>query len=96
MFISNAIPDRKMSFEIKHTSSTISCSNWENLKHIELQSNLPACLTKKGVEAKYHQLCLVKLYSKYRDFKRRKFVDEYQDEFAQSMYTLLFLLSGGY
>ena len=28
-------------------SSIISGSNWENLKHIELQPNLPVCLYKK-------------------------------------------------
>ena len=36
-----------MSFEIKHTLSIISGSNWENLKHIELKPNLPVCLLKK-------------------------------------------------
>ena len=41
VFISNAISDHEMSFEIKHTLSIISGSNWENLKHIELKPNLP-------------------------------------------------------
>ena len=49
VFISNAISDHEMSFEIKHTTSTISGSNWENVKHIEFQPNLPVCLWKKGV-----------------------------------------------
>ena len=44
VFISNAISDHEMSFEIKHTISIISGSNWENLKHIGLQPNLPVCL----------------------------------------------------
>ena len=48
-----------------------------------------------ATEAKYHQPCLGKLYNKYRDFRRQKFIDEYQCEFAQGMYTLLFLLLGG-
>ena len=43
-FISNAISDHEMSFEIKLPSSIISGSNWENPKHIELQPNLPVCL----------------------------------------------------
>ena len=43
-FISNAISDHEMSFEIKLPSSIISGSNWENLKHIELQHNLPVCV----------------------------------------------------
>ena len=36
-----------------------------------------------ATEAKYHRSCLIDLYNKYRDFKRRKFTDEYQDEFAK-------------
>ena len=44
VFLSNAISDHEMSFEINITSSMISDSNWENLKHIELQPNLPASL----------------------------------------------------
>ena len=48
-----------------------------------------------ATEAKYHRPCLVKLYDKYRDIKRQKLFDEYQDEFAQGMYTLLFLLPRG-
>ena len=44
VFISNAISDHEMSFEIKRTLSIISGSNWENLKHIELKPNLPVCL----------------------------------------------------
>ena len=39
VFLSNAISDHEMSFEINITSSMISDSNWENLKHIELQPN---------------------------------------------------------
>ena len=44
VFISNAIWDHEKSFEIKHTSSIISGSHWENLNHAELQPNLPVCL----------------------------------------------------
>ena len=69
VFISNAISDHEMSFEINPLtnccanqltgfymratlalnglsipSSIISGSNWENLKHIKLQPNLPVCL----------------------------------------------------
>ena len=49
VFLSNAISDHEMSFEINITSSMISDSNWENLKHIELQPNLPVSLLKKRV-----------------------------------------------
>ena len=45
---------------------------------------VPSTLSSKTV--------LVKLYNKYRDFKRWKFVDDYQDEFAQGMCTLMYLL----
>ena len=38
-----------------------------------------------ATEAKYHRPCLLKLYNKYRDFKWRKFVDDYQNDFAQGM-----------
>ena len=43
----NAILDHKMSFEIKHTISIISGSNWEILKHIELQPIYPYAYKKK-------------------------------------------------
>ena len=43
-----------------------------------------------ATETKYHRPCLVKLYSKHRDFKRQKFVD-CQDEFVQGMCTSLYL-----
>ena len=49
VFLSNAISDHEMSFEINITSNMISDSNWENLKHIELQPNLPVSLLKKRV-----------------------------------------------
>ena len=45
-----------------------------------------------NTDAKYCRPCLVKLNNKYRDFKRRKLDSEYQGEFAQGMYTLLFTL----
>ena len=37
----------KWVFKLSIPSNIIWGSNWENLKHIELQSNLPACLLKK-------------------------------------------------
>ena len=46
LFISNAISDNEMSFEIKYTLSIISGSNLENLKHFELKPNLPVCSRK--------------------------------------------------
>ena len=47
-----------------------------------------------AAEAKYHRPCPVKLYHKYRDFKRHMFVNEYQYEFAQGM-TLYSFYSPG-
>ena len=44
VFISNAISDHEMRFEISIPSSIISSSNWETIKHIELQPNLLVCL----------------------------------------------------
>ena len=44
VFISNAISDHEMNFKISIPSNIILCSNWENLKHIELQPNLTVCL----------------------------------------------------
>ena len=53
VFLSNAISDHEMSFEIKHTIKVFQAqigkiiilgSNWENLKNIELQPNLPVSL----------------------------------------------------
>ena len=43
VFISNAISEHEVSFEIKHTMKHTG-SNWENLKHIEPQPNFLVCL----------------------------------------------------
>ena len=50
VFMSNAIADHEMIFETKHTSSIISGSNWQNVKHTELQLNFPVCLLKKNIQ----------------------------------------------
>ena len=44
VFISNAVSDHEISLKLSILSSIISGSNWENLKHIEFQPNLPVCL----------------------------------------------------
>lgn len=50
-----------------------------------------------ATEAKYDQPSPVKLYNKYRDCKRQKFVNELpRYKFAQGIYTFLFLLPGVY
>ena len=41
VFISNATSDHEMILKLSIPSSIISGSNWENLKHVELQPNLP-------------------------------------------------------
>ena len=47
MFISNAISDHEISFEIKYTIHHNFRLKLENIKHIELQPKLPAFLEKK-------------------------------------------------
>ena len=44
VFISNAISDHEMSFKSNHNIKHNFRLNWENLKHTELQPNLPVCL----------------------------------------------------
>ena len=44
---SNSISDHEISFEIKHTIKYNSGSNWENLKHIELQPIYPYAFKKR-------------------------------------------------
>ena len=44
VFISSAILGHEMILKLSIPSSIISGSNWENLKHIELQSNLLVCM----------------------------------------------------
>ena len=49
VFISNAISDHEMSFQIKHTIKRNFRLKLGNLKHIELQPNLPYGYIKKGM-----------------------------------------------
>ena len=79
--------DAKNDSELLHECQTLYLDMrvWK-IAHEMLDTKLLKKLCERDMvaaEAEYHQICLVKLYNKYRDFKRRKFVDEYQDEFAQ-------------
>ena len=47
VFISNAISDYEMGFQIKHTIKRNFRLKLRNLKHIDLQPNLPVWLYKK-------------------------------------------------
>ena len=49
VFIWSTILDHEMIFEISIPSSIISVSNWEILRQMELQPNLPVCLQKKSI-----------------------------------------------